>query len=216
MTCKTNPLCELVERLQGHFDNDLVVDVSEPFHPTGIWIADLWIGNFHLVVQYSPDRGFGVSSGHDELSSKPDEIYADLDSASARVFELLMTRGNTLRQVSLSELRHPLTQSEFAQFVGMKQPTYSRLEKAPIQSMKLNTLLKIVEARGSVLHLVIQDKHGNMYHLSPEVSSKNAAASAAVARTPFGLTATGFVTGESAEQSWLRFKRRFLQTPQHL
>jgi hypothetical protein len=165
MTSKTNPLNTLIAALKKKLGDSLAVQVSEPFHESGVWIVDCWQDDYQLVIQYEPGVGFGISSAPDEFATKPDEFFVDGAAAYVRLLDLLQTRGQTIPTFSLAQFRKPLTQEQMASTLGVRQPSYARLETKSIMCMQLGTLSKIFESTGAKLYLIVEDKNGTVFRL---------------------------------------------------
>jgi hypothetical protein len=165
MTSKTNPLTQLISELKRKLGSSLKVQISEPFHTSGVWIADCWQDDYQLVVQFEPEVGFGISSAPDEFATKPDEFFVDEAAAYLRVLDLFQTRGQTIPTFSLAQFRKPLTQEQMACTLGVRQPSYARLETKSIMCMQLGTLSKIFESTGAKLYLIVEDKNGTVFRL---------------------------------------------------
>jgi len=198
----------LLARLEAAFNN-LAVQWAKPFHADGIWIADIWRDDYLLVAQYSAQRGFGISAGSEPTSERPDETYPEIEDAYKRIFELLTSNARTIRHVDLCEFRKPLTQTQIASNLGVKQPTYARIEANGLPSMKIGTLVKVVAARHCELYILVKDADGNFFQLGDAADLQaRGNAHAHVAVRAMGLFAASNTTAANAESSWQALKKK--------
>jgi DNA-binding Xre family transcriptional regulator len=137
---------------------DLALELDEPADDRGSWYLDVRRGGDAppVVVEWRPDRGFGVSTpSDDDYDSGPDEIYPNLRAVYDRVVRLVLSSGRTEppRAVRLAELRQSLgiSQEELAARAGVGQANISRIESR--DDLKLSTLARIVEAMGASLSI---------------------------------------------------------------
>lgn len=152
------PLAALLPGLQ--------VDVSEPYYPTGVWIVDLFLGDYHLVVQFTEDQGFGLTAGDDDWDTSIDEVLPDAGAAVMRVLELLRAKGRTIPTTTLQGLRAKKSQREVADAMDIKQPSYARMENEELSKLKIQTLQKIVAASQGKLHLLVETIQGDYFILN--------------------------------------------------
>ena len=206
MTSSKNNIQSLVASLNHEFGMQLGVDLSEPYEEDGVWIADIWLDKYRLVIQYSSRMGFGISTWNDSFTSKPDEIYTDYESAQVRAHELLASKGGTIRRANLPSLRKPCTQLQIAIGMGIKQPSYARMEKSSLLALKLSTLVSILCASDHQLLLLVQDRNGQVSQLFDEdeflddSGKENRRLMTGIARVPIGLTASNTHRSSSWEQ----------------
>lgn len=67
-----------------------------PARPGGAYVFDVVWKDRHVVVQFSPRHGYGVSASEEMgLGVGPDEIYESEEEAARRVVELLETGADT-------------------------------------------------------------------------------------------------------------------------
>ena len=138
--------------------------LREPRDPQGVWWLDARVDGHHVVVQWSPRRGFGVSASafEDGYGEGSEETYDDVSAASARVIGLLERRSFTSPPpaVALRELRALLghTQVEVAQLLGVGQAAISRLEHRDL--ITLGSLRRYVEALGAELDIRVRTPAG--------------------------------------------------------
>lgn len=150
-----------VERLQADLLNrfpDLAAEIDEPADHRGSWFLDVSRegGAPPIVVEWRPDRGFGVSTpGAVDYGTGPDEVYPNVKAAFDRVARLILSGGRTEppRAVRLAELRQSLgmSQEELAARAGVGQANISRIEGR--DDLKVSTLARIVEAMGASLSI---------------------------------------------------------------
>jgi DNA-binding XRE family transcriptional regulator len=144
---------DLLKRFPG-----LSAEIDEPADDRGSWFLDVRRegGARPIVVEWRPDRGFGVSSpGPDDYGVGPDEIYPNEKAAFDRVVRLMLSGGRTEppRAVRLAELRQGLgmSQEELAERAGVGQANISRIEGR--DDLKISTLARMVEAMGASLSI---------------------------------------------------------------
>ena len=152
-----NQLKRLQHELQERF-SDLTANIDEPADEGGSWFLDVQrTGDSPpVVVEWRPDRGFGVSTPSDgDYGSGPDEVYPNLRSTFDRVVRLVLSGGRTEppSAVRLGELRQlvGMSQEELAKRAGVGQANTSRIETRG--DLKISTLARIVEALGGSLSI---------------------------------------------------------------
>jgi DNA-binding XRE family transcriptional regulator len=138
----------------------LTLTIDAPGDPQrGTWHLDVERpGALPLVVEWRPDRGFGVSAIDDDdpaFGAGPEEVYSSRDAALERVAELVASGGRPVPPltVQLAELRRRrgLTQAELARRAGVKQSNISQIERR--DDVLLRTLATYVLALGGTLHV---------------------------------------------------------------
>lgn len=138
----------------------ILTRIIRPADPTkGSWHLDIEReGNpYPILVEWRPDRGFGVSTLHDpdDYGTGPDEVYGSARGTFNRVAELLRTGEKTKppEVVGLAELRQwlGLTQCELAEKAGVKQANISRIEGRA--DIRLSTLSHVIRAMGGELKI---------------------------------------------------------------
>jgi DNA-binding Xre family transcriptional regulator len=142
----------LKKRLPG-----ATIRVDEPLARAGMWHVDVSRGEHAVVLQWSPQKGFGVSADPNPgLGEGPHEVYEDAEKAVDRVVHLVETGEHTRppQEALLSALRSLLgvSQEELAARLKMRQANVSRLERQ--SDMKISTLRKLVGAIGADLEIV--------------------------------------------------------------
>jgi DNA-binding Xre family transcriptional regulator len=150
-----------VERLRDDLLNrfpGFSAEIDAPADDRGSWFLDIRRedGASPIVVEWRPDRGFGVSSpGPHEYGVGPDEVYPNEKAAFDRVVRLILSGGRTEppRAVRLAELRQSrgMSQQELAERAGVGQANISRIEGR--DDLKISTLARIVEAMGASLSI---------------------------------------------------------------
>jgi DNA-binding XRE family transcriptional regulator len=152
-----NQVERLRDELARRFPN-LTVAIDEPADDQGSWFLDVRRddGIPPVVVEWRPDRGFGVSAPEaDDYGSGPDELYPNAKAAFDRVVRLVLSGGRTEppRAVRLAELRQYLgiSQAELAERAGVGQANISRIEAR--DDLKVSTLARVVEAMGASLSI---------------------------------------------------------------
>jgi DNA-binding XRE family transcriptional regulator len=150
-----------IERLRDDLTRrfpELTTGIDAPADDSGPWFLDVRRGGGTppVVVEWRPDRGFGVSTpGADDYGSGPDEVYTNTKAAFDRVVRLILSGGRTEppQAVRLAELRQMLglSQGELAERTGVRQANISRIESR--SDLKVSTLAKIVAAMGASLSI---------------------------------------------------------------
>jgi len=133
------------------------VRIDEPRPKVGLWHVDISRGDHAVVLQWSPQKGFGVSSDSNPgFGDGPHEVYREPEKAVDRVVHLIETGERTRppQEALLSSLRTLLgvSQEELAARLRMRQANVSRLERQ--SDMKISTLRKLVGAIGADLDIV--------------------------------------------------------------
>lgn len=160
-----NALECLRDRLAARFP-DAALDIDRAETETGSWFLDVALQGYTLVVEWRPDRGFGISTpSPDDFGAKPDEVYEDADAAFERVKALLLSQTPTRPRVraTLPELREArrLSQTELASRLSINQGACSRMERR--RDMLIGTLRNVIEAMGGELHLVAEFPDRTVY-----------------------------------------------------
>jgi DNA-binding XRE family transcriptional regulator len=152
-----NPIEQLREELAGRFPG-LPLELDAPAEAGGPWFLDVrrGAGLAPVVVEWRPDRGFGVSTPDGEdYGAGPDEVYPDARAAADRVVRLVLSGGRSEPPgaVRLAELRRArgLSQAELAGRAGVKQANIARIEGR--DDLKVSTLARVVAALGARLVL---------------------------------------------------------------
>lgn len=144
---------DVLERTPG-----VDADLDAPKDPNGRWFLDLRADDQHVVVEWTPRHGFGISaSERTGFGEAPEETYTDFDEAESRVLHLLRTGEQTSppRRVTMRELRSAvagLTQETLAGQLGVEQAAISKLERRTDTS--ISTLRRALEVMGAELELV--------------------------------------------------------------
>lgn len=143
--------------------------LRKPRKDSGNWWLDARHNGHVVTVEWSPRRGFGVSTDdlEDGYGEGPDEVISDRNAAAARVVELLVkgTRSVPPHDVLLRELRAALgfTQEQLASRLGVQQAAVSRLERRP--DITLGSLRRYVEALGGELEINVRTPDGEQLKL---------------------------------------------------
>lgn len=143
---------QLLERVPG-----AEVKVTSPSGRGTVWWIDARVGQHDVVVEWSPDDGFGLSSTEgNDYNTTASEIFADADEALARIVEVLKA-GKPIpprREMYLQRLREhrEVSQETLADLMQVSQATVSKTERR--DDMLLSTLRNFVEALGGHLHVV--------------------------------------------------------------
>ena len=143
----------------------IATKIDAPADEAGLWQLDVRPGGGSpwIVVEWSPHRGFGVSTpGADDYGTKPDETYANPKAAYDRVAQLVLSGGRTEppAAVRLAELRQlrKLSQAAVAGRAGIKQAAIARIEGRG--DILLSTLHRVVSAMGGRLSIRVEFPDG--------------------------------------------------------
>ena len=142
----------LLERVPG-----IVVKVTAPSGRGTVWWIDASARGHHVVVEWSPEDGFGLSSSDgNDFNTAASETIADADDALARIVDVLTT-GKPIpsrKEMFLQRLREhrEVSQETLADMMQVSQATVSKTERR--EDMLLSTLRNFVEALGGHLQLV--------------------------------------------------------------
>lgn len=151
-----NSLEHLRMRLAARFPG-ASLKIDKPETETGSWWLDAELQGHLVVVEWRPDRGFGISTPtRDDFGAKPDEVYECEDAARDRVVELLLGQIRTVPGLPLQKIRESqrLSQNEIAQRLSINQGAVSRLERR--NDMRIGTLRNLISAMGGELELLAQ------------------------------------------------------------
>lgn len=158
-------LSNFLNAVRRAFGQGLSEEVSEPYDPSGLWFIDLVLESYKLLVQYSAKHGFGLSANPTEFGDAPDELYGSESDAIERALALLSTQGHTIPATTLSGLRGTQTQSQVANLMDIKQPSYAKMEGGQLATLKVETLVRVVGAMHAKLHLVVESGDGKFFVL---------------------------------------------------
>jgi DNA-binding transcriptional regulator YiaG len=143
---------QLLEQVPG-----IVVKVTAPSGRGSVWWIDASIRGHNVVVEWSPEDGFGLSSTEgNDFNTTASEIIVDADDALARIVDVLKT-GKQIpprREMYLQRLREhrEVSQEALADLMRISQATISKTERR--EDMLLSTLRTFVEALGGHLQLI--------------------------------------------------------------
>ena len=149
-------LHDLAEALRQRFP-EIQVSLDAAVEPAmGTSLLDVLLGNHRVAVEWSRQRGFGLSSRPDlGYGEGPDETFSSAPSAMQRVTELLLSRTNTAPRLpeDLSELRQRLglSQVQLAKRMKVQQGAISKLERRP--DVRLSTVRAYLKAMGGELEI---------------------------------------------------------------
>jgi transcriptional regulator with XRE-family HTH domain len=135
---------------------DAVLNIDSPLRETGVWSLDIDLADKHLIVEWSPTTGFGISTkSFETFGETADEHISSFSDAQRRVEELLTTDTHTAPPlpVLLSRLRerYGVTQRDLAEKLGIRQATISGIERR--EDIQLSTLRRFIEALGGSLEV---------------------------------------------------------------
>jgi DNA-binding transcriptional regulator YiaG len=143
---------QLLERVPG-----VEVKVTSPSGRGTVWWIDASARGHNVVIEWSPDDGFGLSStdGND-YNTAASETFADADDAVARIIDVLKTSKKVppRREMYLQRLREhrAVSQEALADLMSISQASVSKTERR--EDMLLSTLRSFIEALGGHLQLV--------------------------------------------------------------
>lgn len=132
-----------------------------PARPGGAYVLDVTWKDRHVVVEFSPRHGYGISASDEVgLGVGPDEIHKSADEAAARVVELLQTGADTcpLRLREVREARG-VTQAQLAEILGVGQAAVSKVENR--NEVTLTSLRRFIRALGGKLSIVAEFPDGS-------------------------------------------------------
>lgn len=93
---KTNPIERMERALRARFPAS-EIEIDPAATARGGWFLDVRLAGHHVVIEWRPDSGFGVTSNPDlAFGDGADEHFTDEGAARSRVIELLETRGRSL------------------------------------------------------------------------------------------------------------------------
>lgn len=171
----TNSLQDIADGILERFPKaKLSFDMAE--NGKGSSFLDVMMGDYSLVVEWSPKRGIGITSnseiGYGEGSQ---EVFKESSTALHRVLELLLSRTKTVPPpATLSQLRRErsLTQAQIAGSLKIQQASVAKMEKR--SDILISTLQAIVAAMGGRLRIraVFPDGLERELHFSPSAGKK--------------------------------------------
>jgi DNA-binding transcriptional regulator YiaG len=143
---------QLVERLPG-----IEVNVTAPSGRGKVWWIDATSRGHRIVVEWSPEDGFGVSSTEgNDFNTAASETFAQADDAITRIIDVLngSKKISSRKEMYLQRLREhrDVSQETLAELLKVSQASVSKTERR--QDMLLSTLRAFIEALGGDLHLV--------------------------------------------------------------
>ena len=167
-----NQIEHIRESVLAQFDG-IVATIGVPVdRERGAWFLDIQrAGASLLVVEWRPDRGFGVTSLEEDdpaYGSGPDEVYPNAREALERVQQLVLSGARTEppAAVRLAELRQRrgFTQAELAARAGVGQANVSQIERRG--DVLVSTLAKVVAAMGATLSIRARFSDGTEQELA--------------------------------------------------
>lgn len=131
--------------------------VTAPSGRGKIWWIDARSREHSVVVEWSPEDGFGLSAtdGND-YNTAATETFARVDDAITRIVDVLKAskKIGSRKEMFLQRLREhrEVSQEALAELMKVSQASVSKTEHR--QDMLLSTLRSFIEALGGNLHLV--------------------------------------------------------------
>src|SRR5438132_426529 len=95
-----NPIEKMEQRIKNSFPKaHCAMDAAET--PTGSWFLDIGVDNYSMIIEWRPDRGFGLTAGRECVFGEgADETYPDYGSAVRRVLWLVEHQMKTAPALS--------------------------------------------------------------------------------------------------------------------
>lgn len=148
-----------IEKLKTHIQRDFptaTLMLTAPLLPEGVWSLDVDLNESKLMIEWSKETGFGISSASaNSYGEQPDEAFTSHVAALTRVKELLSSGGRTVppHAFSLAQLREcrGMTQQELAEKLALRQASVSGMERRG--DIQVSTLNRAVRALGGDLVL---------------------------------------------------------------
>jgi transcriptional regulator with XRE-family HTH domain len=218
----------VIEELRDHVQRKFPgarLELTPPLRPDGIWSLEVDLVEKNLSVEWSPTRGFGISSArHDTYGENPDEVYSTLERARNRLDRLLTSDDQTLPPVGVLMARvrenRGLTQAELARRMGVSQATVSGIERR--SDVQFGTVHRIVDALGGRLELAVVFESARYQILPSGASATNCAnePNAPHAATKFlsganftGLASSGALPAAYMIAETIRNRHQVLEIP---
>lgn len=152
-----NPIETVKSSLRASTFPGLSLELHRPLQPEGVWFLDVQWRACNVEVEWSPQRGFGLSARDAAFGELPDEHLDGEMQVIDRITELLHHQGSTLsfeeRSLAAVRERSGLTQREVALRLNIKQSGVSKLESR--SDFKLSTLSDYISALGGTLDLQV-------------------------------------------------------------
>ena len=150
----TNALQNIGDGILERFSNArLSFDMAE--NGEGSSFLDVKMGDYSLVVEWSPKRGIGITAHSDiGYGEGPQEVFKEPSAALHRILELLLSRTKTVPPpATLGQLRRErsLTQAQIAELLSIQQASVAKMEKR--SDILVSTLQAIVSAMGGRLRI---------------------------------------------------------------
>jgi transcriptional regulator with XRE-family HTH domain len=179
-----NPIERLERKVHERFPQ-ASLGLLRPVGHDGRWSLEIDSDDQHLIVEWQPERGFGLSSfDENAFGEGHDETYPTLDETWGRVRSLLLSRTRTMPSaaVQLRRLRECLdvSQVELARSLNVGQGTISKLEHR--SDVLVSTLASVVSALGGSLQIIARFPSRTIDLLAPE--AEEAAETARSGREP--------------------------------
>lgn len=143
---------QLLERVPG-----IEVKVTAPSGRGTVWWIDATSKGQTVVIEWSPDDGFGVSSTDgNEVNTAASHVFANADDVMELILDVLKA-GKKIplrREMHLQHLREhrEISQEALSDLMQISQASVSKTERR--EDMLLSTLRAFVEALGAELLLV--------------------------------------------------------------
>lgn len=165
-----------------------------PARPGGAYVLDVTWKDRHVVVQFSPRHGYGISASDEiGLGVGPDEVHKTAQEAAERVVDLLQSGADTCPH-RLREVREArgVTQAQLAAILGVGQAAVSKVENR--SEVTLTSLRRFIGALGGRLSIMAEFPDGSFPILDEPIPAGTGA-------VQLPLASDGGVVAPSARRS---------------
>jgi len=149
------------------------LSLSQPAHSDGLWYLTVQRAPHPVIVSWlETDNCFGIVSSADGDAAAPHETVTNVDTARARIEELVRSGATTRRHLpALEGIRQAagLSQTALAHRMGVSQPTLANMERRmKTGDIRLSTLINMLYAAGGDMTVKIGDTVLNVLSVAPE------------------------------------------------
>lgn len=157
-----------IERLAKQIQRTIpgvTLDLDKSTVPTGSWWLDVTTKGRTVVIEWRPDKGFGISTASSAgYGEGPHEIHLDEEMVLDRVTHLLVSGETTLspRELMLKSLRQSkdISQEQLAKVLKVRQSSVSKLENRT--DMQISTLRRVISHLGGELEIRAKFPEGSV------------------------------------------------------